>query len=129
MKLNSILPLIFLSFILVSCSKDDDSETSKDDIIVGTWGVFEYLEEDGRIIEADSRLTENQIIFYSDGSLSSIFLQENLIWKNIGNATYEISATGEDAEEGTEILELLNNNVLKIEYGNGEATFYEKVKN
>lgn len=129
MKLKSILPLIFLSFILISCSSEDSSETSEDDAIIGTWGKFEYLEEDGRIREVDPRLSENQMTFHSDGTVSSHFFDGTFDWHNIGNGTYALTVKGESAEGEKEIMELLNNGILKSEYGNGEATFLEKVQN
>lgn len=122
MKLK-LLILLFISIISFSCSSDDSSDAPQTDNIVGTWGIFEYLEEYGGIKEVDPRLTENQFIFRSDGTLSSERFDGSGNWKNIGNRNYEVATEGEKL-----VLELLNNDILKGEYGNGEATFMEKVK-
>lgn len=123
MKAKSILFVIFLTTMSVSCSTDDDSENSKDDII-GTWGIFEYLEEDGRVREVDPRLSENQITFNSDGTvISERILEDFSNWENIGNETYRVNVDDESL-----LLEILQNEILKTEYGNGEATFFKKMK-
>jgi len=128
MKAKFILSVLCIVIMSASCSKDNDSDTPENDIIIGTWGIFEYLEEDGSTNAVDPRLSENQITFLSDGTLNSDRLDDDLNWENVGNGTYELTAEEETTEGEFIVFELLINDVLKTEYGNGEATFFEKVR-
>lgn len=124
MKLKIILCLCIFGLVFTSCSTNDKTDDSTNDEIVGTWGIYEYLEEDGTLSEADPRLSENQITFKQDGSVTSALFEEGQgNWQNLGAKNYSITADGE-----TVVLELLNGGILKTEYGNGEATFMTKVK-
>ncbi len=92
--------LLMLPFVLTSCDKDDDKETSVDLNIVGTWERYkEYKGADGDWYE--------KVVFNADGTGSQLY-EENFNGEyREGNCefTYEINGksmtltiTSEDGE-------------------------------
>ena len=99
-----ILLLSVFTLVLTSCSNDDDTATSQDQI-VGTWKYFKYL-ENGVEQTLDPCDTDETYIYDANGGVTVMYydldgnndcvLSDTFTgtWVNAGNGAYTLSANG-----------------------------------
>ncbi len=133
MKKITLLLCAFL-FVMTSCNKDDDNNTSQD-LFIGTWKLDKYFEND---VEQELELCDYEatIVVTPDGAFSETYFEENIdgvcevqftfsgTWENIGNGNYTISFDG-----NTETVQIFfeNNTFYVLDtYNFGGETFVDK---
>ena len=98
-----ILLLSVFALVFTSCSSDDDSSSSQDQLI-GTWKYYKYFENG---VEETLEPCENQdtSVFSANGDFSGSFYIDNAgtceldetltgTWNNEGNGSYSITEGG-----------------------------------
>ena len=102
------LMLCALTFIISSCSSDDDSSSGQDPII-GTWNLHQRFTNDVEEVLTSCQKQET-FTFSSDGSAQYEYYEinnENCVleesftatWSNEGNNNYDLTAFGETSTQ------------------------------
>ena len=132
---NFILLLCVSVFVLTSCSSDDDSNSSQNQII-GTWTYFQSFEDGVEIVLTDCEKQETQeflsngdftISFYDDfdGSCEEFFVLSGT-WSNSGSNTYILEALGETISQEL-VFEDDTYSFTETETEGGETIVYKDV--
>jgi hypothetical protein len=132
--------VLLASFALISCSSDNDDNTSTQDPIIGAWYYIAQFENDADTTVNDCEPSVLEFtangnrtdIYFSDNSGDCVVVDTvNMTWERLSDGTYEFTQNGFTFSE-TVIFEN-DNTTLNLESsdtdGNGNVVTYRFVYN